>query len=109
VLCAARGRLVQPTGLELPLLNPQLRRDLGIVATHVRDEPLRVLARDEHLDRIAEREVGLESVVDDALGPADVAEPIHVLVLDDFADELRAELTQPSEGLVDVVHGEHDP
>ncbi len=26
--------------------------------------------------------------------PADVAEPIHVLILDDFADELRAAIAE---------------
>jgi hypothetical protein len=44
-----------------------------------------------------------------AFGPADVAEPIRVFILDDFAaDELRAVLPEPGERLVDVVHGEHD-
>src|SRR5215218_8948954 len=44
-----------------------------------------------------------------ALGPADVAEPIRVFVLDHFAaDELRAVLSEPGERLVDVVHSEHD-
>ena len=43
-------------------------------------------------------------------GPPDVAEPIHVLVLDNLAaDKLRAALIEPGERLVDVVHGEHDP
>jgi hypothetical protein len=40
--------------------------------------------------------------------PADIAEPIRVLILDDFADELRAAIAQPFKRLVDVVHGEHD-
>ena len=39
--------LVQPTRLELSLLNPQLHRHLGLVAAHLRDEQLRVLAADE--------------------------------------------------------------
>jgi hypothetical protein len=44
-----------------------------------------------------------------AFGPADVAEPIRVFVLDHFAaDELRAVLSEPGERLVDVVHREHD-
>jgi hypothetical protein len=51
--------------LEFSLLDPQLRRDLGIVATHFLDEPLRVLEPDEHLEPDTEREVGRESVVDD--------------------------------------------
>jgi hypothetical protein len=41
-------------------------------------------------------------------GPADVAEPIHVFVLDHLADELGAVLAEPGERIVDVVHGEHD-
>jgi hypothetical protein len=39
---------------------------------------------------------------------ADVAEPIRVLILDNFAYELRAAVEKPSKRLVDVVHGEHD-
>ena len=34
--------LVQPARLELALLDPQLRRDLGIVSAHLLDEPLSV-------------------------------------------------------------------
>jgi hypothetical protein len=41
-------------------------------------------------------------------GPADVSEPIHDLVLDYFAYELRAARAEPFERRVDVVHGEHD-
>src|SRR5437879_2448671 len=41
-------------------------------------------------------------------GTPDVAEPIHVLILDDFADELRAAFAQSGERIVDVLHGEHD-
>ena len=33
---------------------------------------------------------------EDALGASDVAEPIHVFVLDHFADELRAILAEPA-------------
>jgi hypothetical protein len=40
--------------------------------------------------------------------PADVAEPIRVLILDYFAHELRATLAQPFKRFVNVVHGEHD-
>ena len=43
-----------------------------------------------------------------SFGPPDVAEPIHVFVLDHFADELRAALAEPGERIVDVLHGEHD-
>ena len=45
---------------------------------------------------------------EDSFGAADVAEPIHVLVLHDVTDQLRAMLAQPRERVVDVVHGEHD-
>jgi hypothetical protein len=41
------------------------------------------------------------------LRPADVAEPIRVSILDNFAHELRAVLAEPLERLVDVIHGEH--
>ena len=40
--------------------------------------------------------------------PPDVAEPIRVLIPDDFAYELGSALTEPLECIVDVVHGEHD-
>jgi hypothetical protein len=43
-----------------------------------------------------------------AFRPADVTEPIHVFILDNFAHELRAALAEPLERLVDVVHREHD-
>src|SRR5262249_44511596 len=44
-----------------------------------------------------------------AFGPADVAEPIRLFVLDHFgADELRAVFAEPGERLVKVVNGEHD-
>jgi hypothetical protein len=39
---------------------------------------------------------------------ANVAEPIRVFILNDFAHELRAALAEPLERLIDVVHGEHD-
>ena len=43
-----------------------------------------------------------------AFGPADVAEPIRVFVLDHVAaDELRTVLPEPGERLVDVVDSEH--
>src|SRR5215210_5569329 len=43
-----------------------------------------------------------------SFGPADVAEPIRVLVLYHVANELRAARAEPHERRVDVVHGEHD-
>jgi hypothetical protein len=39
---------------------------------------------------------------------ADVAEPIHVFILDYFAYEQRASCAEPFEGIVEVVHCEHD-
>ena len=40
--------------------------------------------------------------------PADVAEPIRILIPDYVAHELRAALAKPAKRLVDIVHGEHD-
>src|SRR5712691_9523733 len=45
---------------------------------------------------------------ENALGASDVAEPIHVLVLDHFVDELRAVLAEPGQRIVEVIYGEHD-
>src|SRR3954464_12690618 len=45
---------------------------------------------------------------EDPLGAADVAEPIHVFVLDHLVDELGAVLVEPGQRIVEVVHGEHD-
>jgi hypothetical protein len=39
---------------------------------------------------------------------SDVAERIHVLVLDHFVDELRAVSAESGERIVEVVHGDHD-
>jgi len=44
----------------------------------------------------------------DALGTADETEPVHVLVLSDFADEFSAMGTQAREDVIDIVDGEHD-
>ena len=54
---SSRPELVQPARLKLALLDPQLRRDPRIVAAHLLDEPLRVLAPDEHLECVTEWEV----------------------------------------------------
>jgi hypothetical protein len=45
---------------------------------------------------------------ENALGASDVAEPIHVPVLDHFVDELRAVLEEPGQRIVEVVHREND-
>jgi hypothetical protein len=42
--------LVQPACLQFPLLDPELVRDLAIITPNLLDEPLRVLAPDEHLE-----------------------------------------------------------
>jgi hypothetical protein len=42
------------------------------------------------------------------LGPADVAEPMRVFILDDLANEPRSALLESRERVVDVVNGEHD-
>src|SRR3712207_5714583 len=44
----------------------------------------------------------------DALGAADVAEPIRVLVLHHFADQFGAVGAQERDDVVDVINGEHD-
>ena len=45
---------------------------------------------------------------EDSFGAPDVAEPILVFVLGDFADEFRAAFAGPGKRIVDVLHGEHD-
>src|SRR6476646_1252374 len=45
---------------------------------------------------------------ENALGASDVAEPIHVFVLDHFVDEPRAVREEPGQRIVEVVHREHD-
>ncbi|ADV13191.1 hypothetical protein Mesci_4078 [Mesorhizobium ciceri biovar biserrulae WSM1271] len=40
--------------------------------------------------------------------PSNVAEPIHVSILDNFAFEPRTAIAEPFERPVNVVHGEHD-
>src|SRR5688572_12979685 len=52
------GLPVHPPASQLALLDPQLRCHLGIVATHLLDEPLRVLAPNQHLELDAEEEIG---------------------------------------------------
>ena len=52
---ARSPNLVRPARLKLALLNPQALRKVGIVAAHLLDEPLRVLAPDERLDSVPER------------------------------------------------------
>src|SRR5436190_10432504 len=44
---------------------------------------------------------------ENSFGASDVAEPIRLLVLDHFADELRAAFAEPGERIVDVLDGEH--
>src|SRR5919108_467534 len=44
----------------------------------------------------------------DAVGAADVAEPIRVLVLHHFAEEFGAVGAQARDHVVDVIDGEHD-
>ena len=45
---------------------------------------------------------------ENSLGTTDVAESICVLILNHFADELRAQFGEPSERVVYVFHSEHD-
>ena len=48
----------QPARLKLALLDPQVGRELGIVASDLLDEALRFLAADKRLDGLTEWEVG---------------------------------------------------
>ena len=50
----------------------------------------------------------LRQADEDPLGAADVTEPILILVLHQFTDQLGSVRTEPGERIVDVVHGEHD-
>ena len=50
---------------KLPLLDPHVARELGIVAAHLLDEALGVLAPDKHLELDSERQVRRETVVDE--------------------------------------------
>jgi hypothetical protein len=59
----------------LPLLDPQVGRELGIIAANLLDEALGVFAADEHLERVARREVGRERVVDDGVDDHDQQVP----------------------------------
>ncbi len=45
---------------------------------------------------------------ENALGASDVAEPIHIFVLDYFVNELCAVVPESGERIVEVVYGEHD-
>jgi len=47
----------------LALLDPEASREFRLIAAHHVDEALGVLASDERLDGVAEREVGRDSVV----------------------------------------------
>jgi hypothetical protein len=44
-----------PARLELPLLDPQVACEFGIVAPHLLNEALGILAANERLDGVAER------------------------------------------------------
>jgi hypothetical protein len=45
---------------------------------------------------------------EDALGASDVTEPILILVLRQFTNQLGSVRAEPGERVVDVLHGEHD-
>src|SRR6188768_1442674 len=67
--------------------------------------PARTRSRAE---RVGESADFLGQPDQNALGASDVAEPIHVFVLDHFVDELRAVLAEPDERVLEIVYGEHD-
>jgi len=45
---------------------------------------------------------------ENSFGTPDVAKPVSVFILGDFADELRVAFAEPGERIVDVLNGEHD-
>ena len=45
---------------------------------------------------------------ENSFGTPDVAEPIHVFILNHVADELRAAFAESGQRVVDVLHGKHD-
>ena len=45
---------------------------------------------------------------ENSFGTPDVAEPIHVFILNHVADELRAAFAESGERIVEVFYGEHD-
>jgi hypothetical protein len=59
--------LVQPARLPLALLDPQVTREVGIVAGHLLDQALRVPAADECLDGVAQRSRRRGRIVDDGV------------------------------------------
>src|SRR5262245_60363034 len=60
--------LVQRTdAVELALVDPRLRRALWLISPHFFDEPLRILAADEDVEGVTEREVVRESDIDDCV------------------------------------------
>jgi hypothetical protein len=50
---------------ELAFLDPKMPCELGVISSHLVDEPLGVLATDEHLDRVPERMVEAAALVAD--------------------------------------------
>src|SRR5437763_8230157 len=82
----------------VPTVPDATRRCRRGVSTAISQMPARVWALADLLGEPDEN----------ALGASDVAEPIHVFVLDDFVDELRVVLAEPGQRIVEVVHREHD-
>ena len=60
-----------PARLQLPLLDPQVARELGIVAADLPDEALGVLVAEERLDGVSERVVEAGADVDDRVDDHD--------------------------------------
>src|SRR5438067_5813026 len=82
----------------VPTVPDATRRCRRGVSTAISQMPARVWALSDLLGEPDEN----------SLGASDVAEPIHVFVLDDFVDELRTVSAEPDQRIVEVVHGEHD-
>src|SRR5690606_29272186 len=50
----------------------------------------------------------LSETDENSFGTSDVTEPIDVFVIDDLVDHRRAALSEPGEGVIEVIDGEHD-
>jgi hypothetical protein len=95
---------VQPARLKLLLFDPELLRDLRIVAAHLRHESLGVLAPDEHLELDAEREVGREGVVDDGVDDRRLAVHLRPTRVPGRAYLERGRHNASTRGAIDMHH-----
>src|SRR3954454_10464908 len=108
VRSASSAYSAQPSAATSPITPSRWARAYGWIDTsviHLRPPGERVPSRWRLFRESAEF---LGEADQESFGPPDVAEPVHVFVLDQFVDELCAVLAEPGERVVDVVNGEHD-